>query len=67
MRVTEQALDLAQKELALATDRFRNGLSDNIEVITAQSSVAEAEQDRIEALARHADARMALGARDGRE
>jgi len=60
VRVTEQALDLAQKELTLATDRFRNGLTDNIEVITAQSSVAEAEEDRIEALARHADARMAL-------
>ena len=60
VRVTEQALDLAQKELSLATDRFRNGLTDNIEVITAQSSLAEAEEDRIEALARHADARMAL-------
>ncbi|MGO9640271.1 MAG: TolC family protein [Candidatus Acidiferrales bacterium] len=60
VRVTEEALQLAQTELALATDRFRNGLTDNIEVITAQSSLAEAQQDRIEALARHADARMAL-------
>jgi len=60
VRVTEESLDLAQKELALATDRFRNGLTDNIEVITAQNSVAEAQQDRIEALARHTDARMAL-------
>jgi len=60
VRVTEESMDLAQKELALATDRFRNGLTDNIEVITAQNSLAEAQQDRIAALARHADARMAL-------
>jgi outer membrane protein TolC len=58
--VAEQSLDLAQKELSLAEDRFRNGLSDNIEVITAQNSVAQAQDDRIVALAQHADARMAL-------
>jgi len=60
VRVTEQGLQLAQTELSLATDRFRNGLTDNIEVITAQSSLAEAQEEHIEALARHADARMAL-------
>jgi outer membrane protein TolC len=58
--VANQSLDLAQKELALAEDRFRNGLSDNIEVITAQNSLAEAQDDRIVALAQHADAEMAL-------
>jgi outer membrane protein TolC len=49
--VANQSLDLAQKELTLAEDRFRNGLTDNIEVITAQNSVAQAQD---------ADARMAL-------
>ncbi len=58
--VANQSLDLAQKELTLAEDRFRNGLSDNIEVITAQNSVAEAQDDRIAALAQHADASAAL-------
>ncbi|MGB6430940.1 MAG: TolC family protein [Candidatus Acidiferrales bacterium] len=58
--VAQQSLDLAQKELTLAEDRFRNGLSDNIEVITAQNSVAEAQDDRIVALAQHSDAQMAL-------
>lgn len=58
--VTEAALDLAQRELALAQDRFRNGVTDNIEVVTAQSSLASAQDDRIAALARHADARAAL-------
>lgn len=58
--VTEAALNLAQRELALAQDRFRNGVTDNIEVVTAQSALASAQDDRIGALARHADARIAL-------
>jgi outer membrane protein TolC len=58
--VTQQALDLAQKELTLAEDRFRNGVTDNIEVITAQDAVAAAQDDRISALATHADASAAL-------
>lgn len=58
--VTQAALDLSQQELKLATDRFRNGLTDNIEVITAQDALAAAQDDRITALARHADAIAAL-------
>ena len=58
--VTQDALDLAQQELRLAEDRFRNGVTDNIEVITAQSALESAQDDRIAALARHADARAAL-------
>jgi outer membrane protein TolC len=58
--VANQSLDLAQRELTLAEDRFRNGVTDNIEVITAQNSVAQAQDTRIVALAQHADARMTL-------
>ena len=58
--VTQAALDLAQQELKLAEDRFRNGVTDNIEVITAQDTLAAAQDDRITALARHADALAAL-------
>jgi outer membrane protein TolC len=58
--VTEAALHLAERELTLAQDRFRNGVTDNIEVVTAQASLASAQDDRITALARHADAVMAL-------
>jgi outer membrane protein TolC len=58
--VTEAALHLAERELSLAQDRFRNGVTDNIEVVTAQSTLASAQDDRIMALARHADAVMAL-------
>jgi outer membrane protein TolC len=58
--VTEAGLHLAERELSLAQDRFRNGVTDNIEVVTAQSSLAGAQDDRIAALARHSDAFMAL-------
>jgi len=58
--VTREALALAQQELKLAEDRFRNGLTDNIEVVTAQDALAAAQDDSITALARHADARAAL-------
>ena len=58
--VTEAALHLAERELSLAQDRFRNGVTDNIEVVTAQASLASAQDDRIAALAQHADAVMAL-------
>jgi outer membrane protein TolC len=58
--VTEAELNLAQRELTLAQDRFRNGVTDNIEVITAQDALASAQDDRIMALAQHADAGMAL-------
>ena len=58
--VTQAGVDLAGSELKLSEDRFRSGVTDNIEVITAQSSLQSAQDDHISALARHADARMAL-------
>ena len=58
--VTRAALDLAQRELILAEDRFRNGVTDNIEVVTAQDALASAEDDQIAATAQNADARAAL-------
>ena len=61
VKVTQAGLDLAQRELTLAQDRFKNGLGDNVEVVTAQSSLQSAEDNHIAALARHADAAVALG------
>jgi outer membrane protein TolC len=60
VNVTEDALQLAQRELTLAEDRFRNGVTDNIEVVTAQNALAGAQDDRIAAVANHAIAGMAL-------
>jgi outer membrane protein TolC len=58
--VTQVALDLAQREVALAEDRFRNGVSDNLELVAAQSSLQAAQDDHILALAQYADAQFAL-------
>ncbi len=58
--VAEAALALAESELQLSEDRFRNGVTDNIEVITAQTMLDTAQDDRIAALAQHADALAAL-------
>ena len=58
--LTEGTLQLAQHELELARDRFRNGVTDNIEIVTAQASLASAQDDHIAAMAQHADAIMAL-------
>lgn len=58
--VTEAEVALARQELALASDRFRHGVADNLEVVRAQGELQAAEDDAIAALARHEDARMAL-------
>lgn len=58
--VAKQGLNLAQAELTLARDRFQQGVTDNLEVITAQDAVARAQQNYITALTRHVDAKSAL-------
>lgn len=58
--VARQGEQLAERELKLARDRFRSGVTDNIEVITAQDSLARAEENYIAALTQHEDAKIAL-------
>jgi outer membrane protein TolC len=58
--VAEAGLALAERELQLAEDRFRNGVTDNIEVVTAQTALDAAQDSRIASLAQHADAVAAL-------
>lgn len=58
--VARGGLELAQRELQLTRDRFQEGVTTNVEVITAQDSVARAQENSIQALARYADAKMAL-------
>ncbi len=60
VKVAKEALDLAEQELTLARDRFKDGLTNNIEVVNAQDSLARAQQNSIIALTRHADAKAAL-------
>jgi outer membrane protein TolC len=58
--VADAGLDLARKELDLAQLRFREGVTNNIEVITAQDALSRARQNSIVALTHHADARISL-------
>lgn len=60
VRVSREGRTLAERELELARDRFAAGVTNNIEVTTAQDSVARALENEILALVRHADARYAL-------
>ena len=58
--VAGAGLDLAQKELDLAQLRFSEGVTNNVEVITAQDALSRAQQNSIVALTHHADARISL-------
>ncbi|MBZ5555060.1 MAG: TolC family protein [Acidobacteriia bacterium] len=48
--VSEENLKLSQTELELARDRFQEGVTNNIEVVNAQTSLEQARDRRIEAL-----------------
>lgn len=60
VNVARQGEALAQRELKLARDRFQSGVTDNIEVITAQDALARAQENYISALTQHEDAKISL-------
>ena len=63
--VAEKGMELALKELAFARDRFVAGLATNIEVTNAQTSVARARDNQIEALFRFNASRINLARAKG--
>lgn len=58
--VAQDGLDLAQRELKLAQDRFQSGVTNNVEVITAQDELARAQENHIVAVSNYVDAKFAL-------
>jgi len=66
VRAADEALRLAQRELEMARDRFAAGVGDNLEVVTAQTSLANARAAQVEALAVYNAARLNLAAALGR-
>jgi outer membrane protein len=66
VRAAGQALILAERELQMARDRFAAGLGDNIEVVNAQTSLADARDAQITALSTHTAARINLASAMGR-
>lgn len=63
--VAEKGLELALKELTFARDRLTAGLGTNIEVTNAQTSVARALDNQIEALFRFNASRINLARAKG--
>ena len=58
--VAKEGQDLAQRELELAQDRFQAGVTNNVEVVTAQDELARAQENYILAVSSHTDAKFAL-------
>jgi outer membrane protein len=53
---------LAERELGMARDRFRAGVGDNIEIVNAQTVLANARLDQVTALAAYNGSRLNLAA-----
>jgi outer membrane protein TolC len=66
VRAADLSVTLAERELQMARDRFRAGLGDNIELVTAQAALANARSDQVAALAAYNAARLNLAAALGR-
>jgi outer membrane protein TolC len=58
--VAREGRELAQRELELTQDRFQSGVTNNVEVVTAQDELARAQENYILAVAGYADAKFAL-------
>src|SRR5215471_11205694 len=66
VRAADQAVTLAERELQMARDRFGAGVGDSIELVTAQTTLADARLDQVTALATYNGARLNLAAALGR-
>lgn len=66
VRAANESVSLGQRELEMARDRFRAGVGDNLEVVSAQTSLAVATQVQVTALAQHNAARLNLATALGR-
>jgi outer membrane protein TolC len=60
VRVTQSSVDLANQTLTQARDRFTAGVTDNLEVVQAQESVASANESYISSLYAHNLAKVSL-------
>lgn len=66
VRAADQTVLLAERELEMARDRFRSGVGDNLEIVTAQAALSNARDSQITALAQYNGARLNLAAALGR-
>lgn len=66
VQVANLGAQLAQEEVQQSQDRFKAGVVDNIEVVTAQSALARADENRISALYEYNQSRADLARAIGR-
>jgi outer membrane protein len=66
VRAADKAVELAQRELQMSRDRFSAGVADNLEVITAQTTLADTRAAQVTSLAQYNAARLNLAASLGR-
>ncbi len=66
VRAADEGVRLAERELEMSRDRFRAGVADNLEVISAQASLANARAAQVQALAVYNAARLNLAAALGK-
>src|SRR5882762_859539 len=66
VKSADQSVTLSERELQMARDRFSAGVGDNIEVINAQTALANARDSQVTALTQHNAARINLAAALGR-
>jgi outer membrane protein TolC len=62
VRAADLTVTLAERELEMARDRFRAGVADNIELVNAQTALANARLDQVTALTLYNGARLNLAA-----
>lgn len=63
--VAQEGRDLVQRELELTQARFQSGVTNNVEVVTAQDELARAQENYIVAVASYTDAKFALARASG--
>jgi outer membrane protein TolC len=60
VRVARSNVDLARKELEQTTDRFQAGVDDNLPVVQAQATLADAETNLVNTTSQHNQAKLGL-------
>ncbi|MFL6230714.1 MAG: TolC family protein [Pyrinomonadaceae bacterium] len=66
VRAADESVRLSERELEMARDRFRAGVADNLEVVAAQTSLANSRDAQVNALTLYNAARLNLAAALGR-
>jgi outer membrane protein TolC len=66
VQVANLGVDLANQEVQQSRDRFKAGVADNIEVVTAQDALARANENQISALYQYNQSRADLAHAIGR-